>query len=386
MASIPLTLAALASSAVPGLKVTGVQLHDDGADFVSVAIETDRGDALVQIPRTEAAEVRQSAELLGLAALSEGSRTVLPFTVPESMGMTRAGDTRAVVFTRLKGARFSVADLSEEALLVEQIAGVLAAIHDLPASVVQQGGLPVHDARAARSSASRVLERAADTRMLPETVLQRWDHTVETDELWDFAPTVVHGSLDADRLLVEEDRVRGVEGWSDLGVGDPALDFAWLLGADPAVIDSVIPRYARLRSVGSLPSLRARAQLYHELALARQLLHGVETHDQALVDAAIADLDGLVDSLSSTLPAAPSAVLGKEQVEHILSETPEVADRLSDTAAYEALDEDRQFAIDTDFVDPLPAADGTEAPEPAVSADQPTEPLSNEDLPTTDRD
>lgn len=352
MASLPFTLAALATSAVPNLEVVGVRGHDGDPDYASAVITTDRGELLVRVPRSEAAEVRQSAELLGIAAFSEGSRALLPFAVPETLGITRAGETRAVISTLLTGSRFAAEDLAEDALLIESIAESLAAVHSLPGTVAQQGGLPVRSSRDLRLLATRLMDRAAATRLMPKTVLERWERTLETAELWDFSPTMVHGSLSADQLYVEDDRITGIDGWAELSVGDPAADFAWLLAAGPDALDAVVSRYARLYSVGSLTFLRTRAVLYRELEIARWLLHGVEAHDQEVIDDAVAMLDRLVDRLAGSAALVSARTpLNEEQVEALLDETPEVVDHLSDTAAYEALDEDRMFGVEPAFVE-----------------------------------
>jgi hypothetical protein len=154
MASIPFTLAALATSAVPGLVVFGVRENLDDESFAAAIVTSEDDELLVRVPRSQAAEVQQSAELLGLAALTDGPRSRLPFAVPRTLGMTRAGETRAVVFTLLEGARFTAEDLADDAILLQPIAEAIAAIHELPLNVAQQGGLPVRDAPAARDRAA----------------------------------------------------------------------------------------------------------------------------------------------------------------------------------------------------------------------------------------
>ena len=399
MASIPFTLAALATSAVPGLSVFGARAYEEDDSYVSAIIIGDDGELLVRVPRSQPAEVRQSAELLGLAALTEGPRSTLPFEAPLSLGMTRAGDTRAVVTTLLTGELFDSADLTDDALLLEPIAEALAAIHKLPHSVAIQGGLPVRTAQDLRLLATRLIDRAESTRLVPETVLRRWTRVVETQETWDFAPTMVHGSLDAEQFRVEEGRITGIIGWSELSVGDPASDLAWLLTAGTDVLESVLARYSRVRNPGSLSALRTRAALYFELEVARWLLHGAESHDQAVIDDAVGMLDRLVGRagfLGATLEAEHSrAPLDESEVSALLEETPDVTDHLSDTAAYEALDEDRMFGVDTDFIEPLPAEDrpgagtasgedgasGDDSPEEGRAATPPSEELLVADAP-----
>lgn len=365
MASIPFTLAALSTSAVPGLTVFGVREYENDDTFVAAVVVTEDAELLVRVPRTQHAEVQQSAELLGLAALTDGPRSRLPFAVPTTMGLTRAGDSRAVVTTHLDGARFSTGDLTDDAILLGPIAEAIAAIHELPITVAQNGGLPVRTATDLRLLATRLVDRADATRLLPETVRRRWTHVLETADLWDFTPTMVHGSLDAELMRVEDDRITAVLGWSELAVGDPASDLAWLLEGSSDVLDAVIARYARARNSESLAHLRARAALYHELEVARWLLHGTESHDQAIIDDAVTMLDRLVGTggaLGAAFTAAVAAApLDAAEVIALLSQTPIIEEAHSDTAAFEGLDEDRMFGVDTDFIEPLT--------EPGESAD-----------------
>ena len=360
MASSPLTLAALATSAVPGLIVHGTREHvSDGAgEYSSAVLVCEEEELIVRVPRTQAAEVRQSAELLALAALTAGARARLPFNISEPRGMTRAGDTRAVVSTFLRGQRIEADVLDPDALLLDSLAHTLAAIHELPHTIAHQHGLTVRTSDEVRLAMVRLVERAEATRLLPNTVQTRWTGILRTAELWDFAPTLVHGSLGIDQLLVDDDTIIGVLGWDELSVGDPAADFAWLLGSGGMVLDQVLHRYVDLRGLGAAEHMRTRVIFFHELEVAKWLLHGVEQHDSSIIDDAVRMFDKLVDRLdrrpASSL-AEPS--LTTDQVSRLLDDVPDVAPGLSDTAAYEALDEDRMFHIDTDFLDPLPDED-----------------------------
>lgn len=404
MANIPLTLAALATSAVPGLTAVAVRPHDAlGDEYNSVILTTDDDEIIVSVPKTQQAETTQSASLLALTALSDGARGQLPFAVPRVLGMTRAGDTRAVATSFLDGARFDIADLTADALLIEPIARSIAAIHALPPSVVQQGGLSNRSATDQRLLVTRLVDRAAATRSVPETVQRRWVEVLEAASLWDFSPKTVHGSLTDASILVADDDVIGVLDWSQFAVADPAVDLAWLLEAGDEVFEAVLSRYLELSDAGDSQALRSRAMLYHELDVAKWLLHGVETHDQAVVDDAVAMLDRMVDRLSLLDPVVPSrARLNEAEVETLLAHTPEVTDRLSDTAAYEALDEDRMFGMDTDFIEPLPKPNAEEHPHDAPAGadvessghnaaeqldghDQLTQPIDESDLPPKSR-
>ncbi|MBP1324815.1 aminoglycoside phosphotransferase (APT) family kinase protein [Leucobacter exalbidus] len=371
MASIPLTLAALATSAVPDLTVFATRALSPNTEYAEAVIVSEDSELLVRVPRTHAAETIQRGELLGLAALTEGPRSQLPFSVPQALGITRAGQTRAVVTTYLSGGAFDVADLHDDSLLIESIARTIASIHALPTSVAQNGGLPERTANESRLAATRLIDRAVQTRLVPETVMRRWLSVVEDAQLWDFAPTMVHGTMSDEQLLIADDVVTGVLGWSACAVDDPALDFFWLLGANTPVLDAVLERYADLHNPGVLDKLRSRIALYHELEVARWLLQGTDSHDQTIIDDAVAMLDRLVGGghtlASAVARARDRAPLSQDEAELILSETPEVIDFLSDTAAYEALDEDRVFGTDPDFREPR--VDPDAATDPATAGD-----------------
>lgn len=389
MASLPLTLAALATSAVPGLTAVAVRPHHTASDDYSAAIlTTDTDEIIMSVPRNQQAETAQSASVLGISALSDGARGELSFEAPRVLGITRAGETRAVAMTYIPGFHFDVADLQEDALLIDSIAAMLADVHSLPRSIVQQSGLPERSAQDQRLAITRVVDRAAATRRLPETVLARWTEVLEASEVWDFAPSVVHGTLSGDTILVDDDRVVGVLDWSGLGVGDPASDVAWLHEAAPDVFEAVMSRYFARSNVGDSAAFRSRSRLYHELNIARWLLHGIDTHDQSIVDDAVSMLDQLVDRIGLLdAPLEPHRHLSESEAIDLLEHTPEVVDGLSETASYEALDEDRMFGYDTDFIEPLESRDTAEdvsgdAADGSSAEDQElTQPIDESDLP-----
>ena len=359
MASTPFTLAALATSAVPGLSVTGTRPHTAGSGgaFASAVLSTSEGDVIVRVPQSSNAEVQQSAELLALAALAGGARGGLPFAIPATLGMTRAGDTRAVVSTFLAGSPAAMQNVAGDSELLQGTAEAIAAIHGLPTGVVREGGLPTRSAEDVRAITERLVQRAADTGMLPATVRRRWQDVLDADALWSFEPVPVHGSLAPESLLVDGSELRGVLGWSELSLGDPATDLGWLLDAGSEAFEAALAHYAARRGVGGLQELTTRARLSHELEVAKWLLHGIEAHDQGVVDDAVKMLDRLVDRLGLLgAPLTKRRVLSEHEVEQMLDETPGVDyDPRSETAEFESLDEDRAFGVDHDFDEPTEA-------------------------------
>ena len=77
----------------------------------------------------------------------------------------------------------------------------------------------------------------------------------------------------------------GVIDWSDASLGDPALDFAWLLhGTGTAFGDAL------LRAYGPVPgdALRARALSYHRLGPWHEVLYGLESERPEFVASGLA--------------------------------------------------------------------------------------------------
>jgi aminoglycoside phosphotransferase (APT) family kinase protein len=51
----------------------------------------------------------------------------------------------------------------------------------------------------------------------------------DVETLVDFTPSLIHADLGPEHLLVRDGRLAGEIDWGDMRVGDPALDYAWLL-------------------------------------------------------------------------------------------------------------------------------------------------------------
>lgn len=388
MASTPLTLAALATSAVSGLQVTGYrELPGDANTEHSILLTTSEGELLVQLPTSAAAEVHHSAKILGQSALTLGVRERLPFDAPQVLGMTRKNDTRAIVSTYIHGDHFDVEDVEPDALLIESIAATLSAIHALPVNIVVQQGLRTRTPNDARLDAKAILDRAYRSGLVPETVNQHWNEVLSDLVLWDFQPVVIHGSVSDDTLLVTEDVIVGVLDWSELSTGDPAQDFAWLAAAEAGVLERTADLYAQDHYGQSGQTLIARARFWHELEIAEWLLHGIEHRDQSVIDDAVALFDQLISSIVST----PLAVPARSNLASAEAATrPEsVPDSMSDTSSFDMLDEDRHFVEDKEFLtEPIESLqeDHDEYVEESVEDAHPADDASDDSESVTDGD
>ncbi|MDO4240026.1 phosphotransferase [Micrococcus sp.] len=307
----PLHLAALAAAAVPGLSPAAVEPSpDDTADFATAVVVDTAGERWrVRSPRTAEAGIRLETEVQVLAGFDAHLRAGLPFRVPSVAGAVRVDGLRTFVHQDLPGSPVpleEIVGLGEPA--VQDLGRILAAIHTLPMTVVEQADLPVYTADHVRERHLSGLDAAAATGKVPPVLLRRWEEALEEDGLWEFTPVPVHGDLHEDSLLVERGRVVGVAVWTDLHVGDPATDFAWLAAAeDPDFPERVLDAYlARRVAEGAADDgdahLLRRASLLAEFAIGQWLLRGVERGDADMV----ADAQGLLAELADAVRAAES--------------------------------------------------------------------------------
>jgi macrolide phosphotransferase len=283
----PMELAAMASAAVPGLAPTGVAgSPDDAADFDAAVLVDEAGKQWrVRSPKHVDASMRLETELLVLRAFVPAVRAELPFALPHVAGTVRQGDLCTFVYSHLPGSTRDIDSLvAEGGALPLEVGRAMAAIHSLPQDLVNDADLPSYSANEFRQRKLNELDQAATTGKIPPVLLRRWEHALEDVTLWRFNPSVVHGDLHEDNLLVSNGRISAVTGWTDLRIGDPADDFAWLVAAnDPAFTEAVHAAYNAARPETPDPHLIRRAALSAEFALAQWLVRGVAAENPAMV-------------------------------------------------------------------------------------------------------
>ncbi|QNE15223.1 macrolide 2'-phosphotransferase [Pseudarthrobacter sp. NBSH8] len=295
----PIELAAVATAAVPGLTPTAVSsAADDPADFDSALLLDSEGKQWrVRSPRHAEASARLETEFLVLRAFAPAIRAELPFLMPTVAGSVRLGSLSTFVYSHLAGSTQSVEELTAgPATLAREIGTALAAIHDLPHSLVSNADLPSYTPNEFRQRRLNELDQAATTGKIPASLLLRWEHALEDVSLWRFNPCVVHGDLHEDNLLVESSRVTAVTGWTDLRIGDPADDFAWLVASNEQdFVDAVLASYTSSRRDVPDQHLIRRAALSAEFALAQYLVKGIAAGDDGMV----AEAEGMLETLAA---------------------------------------------------------------------------------------
>ena len=207
-----------------------VRSIDDGYDFHVVVLDD---TWVVRVPRRPACAEALAVE----AALLQALAPALPVEVP-----------------RFEVAQpFAVYRLIDGTPLVDEEGCVREFLEALHAFDVGELPVPRRDwletYRAQCDEFRRLVLPAldADERPRAEALF------AEVDTLVGFVPVLTHSDLGPEHLLCRDGRLVGVIDWGDARIGDPALDYSWLLhGPFPQwEVDD---------------DLRRRAHVYHRLA------------------------------------------------------------------------------------------------------------------------
>ena len=297
----PLTLAALAGVAVPGLDPARLALpqKESGSLHIVGVIDTKgrHWEVLEAHDDTTGANLDAEAEVLRrIGRIVDDGR--LTFNVPRVAGTLRSEEAHIQVRTHLEGRPVDVASLHPGPGLSAGVGRALGELHELPTSVISEAGMPVYDSQEVRDRWLSLMDDAAGTGKVPPDLLSRWETALEDSTLWRFRPVVVHGDLDAENVLTAGGAVVAMRGLSQAHVGDPAEDMAWIYATVPVdCLDSIEGAYDLARSEGVDKHLRDRAELVSELSLARWLLHGVRADRDKIVQDAVDMLADLADQV-----------------------------------------------------------------------------------------
>ncbi len=228
---------------------------DDGWDF-KVLVVAD--DWVVRWPRHRLAveEIEKEVELLPVLA------PLLPVEVPRFEYVSR--EPWLVAYRLIRG----------EPLVDEDPDGVRAflnALHDVDLDDMP-GPRPdwLETYREQANEFRRVVLPLLD----PDERARGEELLAEAETVTGFEPVVTHSDLGPMHLLVHDGRLAGVIDWGDARVGDPAIDYAWLLNGP-------FPKW----EVDD--ELRRRALVYHRLGPWFEVHYGVFMDQPRWVDSGL---------------------------------------------------------------------------------------------------
>ena len=294
-----LILAALAADAAPGFTFRSYRRVETNPDMDQLQLwDQDGASYQLLIPATPAGESEVAIELQALKII-EPHQEILGIETPRLIGQSMDSDgTGALLLTLLGG---ETTDLAKYApgLFSKSIGEVLARIHNLSPEIIRDAGLVEYDSAAILRHKVAEIDSIAQTGRVPAALLSRWEAATEDIGLFRFHPTVIHGNVSQETVMVSSQKVNGLSGWSSLKVGDPAEDLRWLTGgALRTTLEDTILNYRAARESAD-ENISQRAQLYSELELGSWLVFCIQNKDEKEISQAEDMIAELRDQLES---------------------------------------------------------------------------------------
>jgi hypothetical protein len=293
-----LILAALAADAAPGKNFRAYKKLESRNGVEQLELHDDLGFGFIfKIPAKPQFEASLALERAVVRALSS-NKARLPFEVREEVGTTRdENGLGGAIFSTISGNEPDLAKLAPGGFS-KTLADAIAAIHQLDPSIVRSAGLPEYSSSDVLHGKVAELDKIAATGKVPAELLSRWEQALEDVSLFRFHPTVVHGAISKEAVLLDGQRVVGMTDF-DLKVADPAEDLAWIVGGGlQSTIEDTLLHYRAARPSAD-ENLMQRAALYSELELGSWLVYCLEQADES----AIKQAEGLIEDLKEQLAA-----------------------------------------------------------------------------------
>jgi aminoglycoside phosphotransferase (APT) family kinase protein len=248
---------------LPGLVGERVETISEGWDSEVHVLD---GTWIVRVPKRPqvAAEVR--AEIALLAELGP----TLPVAVPQAEAVGPP-DEGWFAYRFIDGAPM------RRAAQADGVAAFLSALHRFPVERAVELGIRRPDWTA--SLADRLDEFSSRVAPLLEPgerrrALDRFAEFQGEPANFAFRPALIHADLGPEHMLCDPaGRLVGVIDWTDAQVGDPALDFSWLLtGLGERFASELLEAYE-----GEIDeAFRARVAFSHLLGPWHEVLYGVD--------------------------------------------------------------------------------------------------------------
>ncbi len=227
---------------------------------------------LFRIPKRRSADSQAHKEMALLPYLVQEG---LPVPRPVYVHLSDAACPYTVFgYPRIPGTPLSgrAPDTWPDAVF-QSVGMFLSRLHDLDCAAVARLGVPVYTPARWHARYQRLWSRV-QKRILPllgpaasglEACFQGY---LDDPRSSVFRPSLIHGDLDLEHVLVDEGSLSGVVDFADACVGDSAMDFA---GMPPGAAERVLAQYSR--RAGSDQDIPRRAEFYRTIAPCYALLY-----------------------------------------------------------------------------------------------------------------
>jgi aminoglycoside phosphotransferase (APT) family kinase protein len=260
---------------LPGLEGDRLVQIGDGWDSEVHVVD---GTWVIRIPRRPEVATQLRAEVALLAELGPA----LPVAVPRVEAVAPDG-SGWLAYHWIEGAPIG-SDAS-----AADVAAFLSALHRFPVGRAAELGVEWPDWEAEIGALLNNFTRRVLPLLDPDEralAARRFDAFRADRASFSFRPALIHADLGPEHLLCGPDgRLVGVLDWTDARIGDPALDFAWLLtGLGAGFAADLLAAYEGETETG----FTQRAAFYHLLGPWHEVTYGLDLGLTGYVESGLA--------------------------------------------------------------------------------------------------
>jgi aminoglycoside phosphotransferase (APT) family kinase protein len=250
-----------------GIAVASLELIDVGYDSEVAVVN---GEWIFRFPRRAQVERWLETEIALLPELAPA----LPVAIPRFEHVARE-PVMCVGYRLIEGSALTAAASPQP------VAEFLTALHGFDVARAQVLGVPRPDWRAHYEEQCAEFERVVFPILEPaerRSAERMFASGIEL--LSDCATALIHADLGPEHMLCRAGELVGVIDWGDVRIGDPALDYAWLLNATPHEFAAGL----------DAETFRERARFYYRLGPWYEVHYGVFTGRSQHVEAGLRGL------------------------------------------------------------------------------------------------
>ncbi len=269
----------------PDLRMERFEPIGDGWTYDTYRID----DAwIVQFPRTDHAATTLRMQIQVLPELA--NEVSAPVPMPELVSF----EPLCMGYRLIAGVPFT--QVGEDGVWPERLGRFLYDLHLVPPEYLgmRPRGMPAfRDERAAQLSLFRDRAFPLLEPRERERAAGAFDTHIDDDANWRFAECVTHGDLGPAHILASPTGdLAGVIDWEEVGMGDPARDFAWMLHAYPGAGERALAAY------GGQPDARFRERAWFAFLQMpwHEVMYGLETDQPSFVESGLVGVRERLDA------------------------------------------------------------------------------------------
>lgn len=306
-----LTLAALASDAMPSITVAGVRdakqtNETDNDAAIAYAVVQDTSGRLYDIYAshehegdTRLAQRAKAAKLLshteGLNGLGFLMDAYCTFKPASSQG---SGIQEAVLVTPHINGECRSLDL----LTLEDCASVgtaIGTIHRLNADFLKKTQYPSFNNGEIRNQLAQWIKRLQRAGHVPGAITTNWSKVIDTDGIWEFSTCFTHGGFQDGDFVFSDSTINAITNWQRMQVNDPARDLAWTFAKlDTEHRNQVLSAYGSMMGSRLDDLIMIRANLWLQMEQVGEFIAAMKRGDNAQIVRFKAQVERLAHELT----------------------------------------------------------------------------------------